>query len=55
MHIGLSIPLPAYTIDPAFMAKTAEALGYSSVFYFSRAFRKAFGRSPQDWIRQHKQ
>jgi len=37
------------------ISKTAEALGYSSVFYFSRAFRKAFGRSPQDWIRQHKQ
>ena len=33
MHIGLSIPLPAYTIDPAFMAKTAEALGYASIWY----------------------
>ncbi len=33
MHIGLSIPLPAYTIDTAFMAKTAEALGYASIWY----------------------
>jgi AraC-like DNA-binding protein len=37
------------------ISKTAEALGYSSVFYFSRAFRKAFGRSPKDWVRLHKQ
>ncbi len=37
------------------ISKTAEALGYSSVFYFSRAFRKAFGRSPQEWIRLNKQ
>lgn len=31
--IGLSMPLPAYTIDPAFMAKTAEALGFESIWY----------------------
>ena len=28
---------------------TADALGYSSVYYFSRAFKKNFGRSPQNW------
>jgi probable F420-dependent oxidoreductase len=33
MLIGLSIPLPAYTIDPAFMAKTAERLGFDSIWY----------------------
>lgn len=33
MHIGISVPLPAYTIDPAFMAKTAEALGFESIWY----------------------
>ena len=33
MQVGLSIPLPAYTIDPAFMAKTAETLGFESIWY----------------------
>ena len=33
MTIGLSTPLPAYTIDPAFMAQKAEALGFDSIWY----------------------
>ncbi|MDH3678412.1 MAG: LLM class F420-dependent oxidoreductase [Acidimicrobiia bacterium] len=33
MHIGLSVPLPAYTIDPAFMARQAEELGFDSIWY----------------------
>ena len=33
MTIGLATPLPAYTIDPAFMARTAEALGFDSIWY----------------------
>src|SRR5262245_57695871 len=33
MRIGLSMPLPAYTIDPAFMARTAERLGFESIWY----------------------
>ncbi len=33
MSIGLSIPLPAYTIDPAFMGRKAEALGFDSIWY----------------------
>src|SRR5258707_13727966 len=33
MLIGLSMPLPAYTIDPAFMARTAERLGFESIWY----------------------
>jgi alkanesulfonate monooxygenase SsuD/methylene tetrahydromethanopterin reductase-like flavin-dependent oxidoreductase (luciferase family) len=33
MLIGLSLPLPAYTIDPAFMARTAERLGFDSIWY----------------------
>lgn len=33
MLIGLAIPLPAYTIDPAFMAAKAEAIGYDSIWY----------------------
>jgi probable F420-dependent oxidoreductase len=33
MSIGTSVPLPAYTIDPAFMAKKAEELGFESIWY----------------------
>src|SRR5262252_1066501 len=33
MPIGLSMPLPAYTIDPAFMGRTAERLGFESIWY----------------------
>jgi probable F420-dependent oxidoreductase len=33
MNIGTSVPLPAYTIDPAFMAKKAEDLGFESIWY----------------------
>lgn len=33
MDIGLSVPLPAYTIDPAFMARRAEELGFESIWY----------------------
>jgi len=33
MPIGLSIPLPAYTIDPAFMASKAEGLGFESIWF----------------------
>ena len=33
MNIGTSAPLPAYTIDPAFMAKKAEDLGFESIWY----------------------
>ena len=33
MKIGTAVPLPAYTIDPAFMAKKAEDLGFDSIWY----------------------
>ncbi len=33
MPIGVSTPLPAYTIDPAFTAKKAEELGFDSIWY----------------------
>ncbi|TVP75160.1 MAG: AraC family transcriptional regulator [Puniceicoccaceae bacterium] len=39
LHNGLSV------------SDTADALGYSSVYYFSRAFKRAFGQSPQQWLR----
>jgi probable F420-dependent oxidoreductase len=33
MTSGTSVPLPAYNIDPAFMAKKAEDLGFDSIWY----------------------
>jgi AraC-like DNA-binding protein len=33
------------------VSETADALGYSSVYYFSRAFKRAFGQSPQQWLK----
>ena len=33
MSVGVSTPLPAYTVDPAFMAQTAENLGFESLWY----------------------
>ena len=33
MTIGFSTPLPAYTVDPAFVAKKAEELGFDSLWY----------------------
>jgi len=35
------------------VSETADALGFSSVFYFSRAFKRAFGLSPRDWQNAH--
>ena len=37
MDVGTSVPLPAYTIDPAFMAKKAEDLGFESIWYAEHA------------------
>jgi probable F420-dependent oxidoreductase len=33
MNVGLCIPLPAYTYDPAFMGAKAEELGFTSIWY----------------------
>ena len=33
MSVGIVVPLPAYTIDPAFIAKRAEDLGFESIWY----------------------
>ena len=33
MNIGVTTPLPAYVIDPAFMARRAEELGFESIWY----------------------
>lgn len=34
------------------VSETADALGFSSVFYFSRAFKRAFGKSPKEWLKE---
>jgi AraC-like DNA-binding protein len=33
------------------VSETADALGFNSVYYFSRAFKKAFGLSPKQWLK----
>ena len=33
MSVGIVVPLPAYTLDPAFIAKKAEDLGFESIWY----------------------
>ena len=33
MAVGISAPLPAYTMDPAFMARKAEELGFDSIWF----------------------
>lgn len=32
------------------VTETANTLGYSNVYYFSRAFKKLFGQSPKTWL-----
>ncbi len=38
MNVGISVPLPAYLVDPAFMARTAEALGFESFWCAEHPF-----------------
>src|SRR5215471_13736574 len=33
MAVGIIVPLPAYTLHPAFIARKAEALGFESLWY----------------------
>ena len=33
MSVGIVVPLPAYTLDPAFIAKKAEEVGFESIWY----------------------
>ena len=46
MNVGTSVPLPAYTIDPAFMAKKAEDLGFESIWYAEHAAVPVHSDSP---------
>jgi len=38
MNVGISIPLPAYLVNPAFMARTAEQLGFESFWCAEHPF-----------------
>jgi probable F420-dependent oxidoreductase len=38
MNVGISVPLPAYNVDVAFMARTAEALGFESFWCAEHPF-----------------
>jgi probable F420-dependent oxidoreductase len=38
MNVGISVPLPAYWVDVAFMARTAEALGFESFWCAEHPF-----------------
>ena len=46
MPVGVSTPLPAYTIDPAFTAKKAEELGFDSIWYAEHPAVPVHSNSP---------
>ena len=46
MNIGTAVPLPAYNIDPAFMAKKAEDLGFDSIWYAEHPAVPVHSESP---------
>ena len=46
MPVGVSIPLPAYTVDPALMAKKAEELGFDSIWYAEHPILPVHSESP---------
>jgi probable F420-dependent oxidoreductase len=46
MNIGTSVPLPAYTIDAAFMGRKAEELGFESIWYAEHPVLPVHSKSP---------
>ncbi len=44
--VGVSTPLPAYTVDPAFTAKKAEELGFESIWYAEHPVMPVESTSP---------
>ena len=46
MPVGLSMPLPAYTIDSAFMARKAEELGFESIWFAEHPILPVHSESP---------
>ena len=46
MSVGLVVPLPAYTLDPAFYARKAEELGFESLWYHEHPILPVSSDSP---------
>jgi probable F420-dependent oxidoreductase len=46
MNIGTSVPLPAYTIDAAFIGRKAEELGFDSIWYAEHPVLPVHSASP---------
>src|SRR4029450_2081700 len=46
MSLGIVVPLPAYTLDPAFIAKKAEDLGFESIWYHEHPILPVDSASP---------
>ena len=46
MSIGVSIPLPAYLVDPALIARKAEDLGFESIWYAEHPAIPVHSNSP---------
>jgi AraC-like DNA-binding protein len=50
-HIKLNRSRDLLLYNHLSVSETADALGFSSVYYYSRAFKRAFGRSPTEWLK----
>jgi len=46
MSVGIIVPLPAYTLNPAFIAKKAEDLGFESIWYHEHPILPVTSASP---------
>jgi len=46
MSVGIVVPLPAYTLDPAFLATKAEQLGFESIWYHEHPILPVDSASP---------
>jgi len=46
VSVGIIVPLPAYTLDPAFIAKKAEDLGFESIWYHEHPILPVKSQSP---------
>ena len=46
MAVGIVVPLPAYTLDAAFIAKKAEELGFESIWYHEHPILPVHSDSP---------
>src|SRR5262245_65599729 len=46
MAVGIIVPLPAYTLNPAFIARQAEALGFESIWYHEHPILPVDSASP---------